>query len=292
MGILARELNAQSSSTINFKNYAEGGASVKKNSLKSWTPAHYSAKREVELNLQLLRARSASLYKNSAIGAAAINTFTANVIGSGLKLFPRINCDLVGISMESARAWSRKVKAEFELWAADCDYLNRNNFYELQRIAFNTYLVEGDSFCLLKRKYSAQNPYTLKLQLIEAGRVSNPMNGFVGTNVEMRNPDNGNRIVNGIEVDKDGALVAVWFANRQWNEIDALDATLEFNRVKVFGSRAGLRNVLQICADIRPDMYRGIPLLAPCIERDYTQLFQPVLYSKRQGLRRQRYFRG
>ena len=27
-----------------------------------------------------------------------------------------------------------------------------------------------------------------------------------------------------------------------------------------------MRNVLQICADVRPEQYRGIPLLAPCIE--------------------------
>lgn len=264
---MASGLNVSSSSTTEFRNYAEGGASVNKNSLKSWTPQHYSAKAEIELNLRLLRARSASLYKNSAIGSAVIQTFTSNVIGAGLKVFPRINYDLVGLSRDEARALSRQIKAEFALWAADCDYLRRNNFYELQRIAFNSYLVDGDSFCLLKRKNpSAQNPYSLRLQLIEAGRVSNPLGAGAGTTVEMRNATNGNRIVNGIEVDKAGALVAVWIANRYWNEIDALDATLTWQRVKIFGSRAGLRNVLQICADLRPDMFRGVPLLAPCIE--------------------------
>ena len=168
--------------------------------------------------------------------------------------------------MEEARALSRQIKAEFDLWANNCDFLNRNNFYELQRIAFNSYLVEGDNFCLLKRKHTAQVPYSLRLQLIEAGRVSNPLGGGAGTIIEMRNAENGNRIINGIEVDKSGGLVAVWVANRYWNEIDALDATLTWQRVEIYGRRTGLRNVLQICADIRPEQYRGIPLLAPCIE--------------------------
>lgn len=244
--------------------YSEGGASVNKKSLKSWTPLHLSAKSDIERPLKTLRERAHDLAINSAIGAAAINTMTANVIGAGLKVFPRIKREILGISADEARAWSRRVKAEFDLWANDSDFLKRNNFYEQQRISFQSYLVDGDNFCLLKRKLpSAQNPYSLRLQLIEAGRVANPPAGGI---TEIRNPDNGNRIVNGVEVDSDGALTAIWVANRYWNEVDALDATLTFQRVEIFGRTTGLRNVLQICADTRADMYRGVPFLAPVIE--------------------------
>lgn len=257
---------------IKVQNYAEGGASRNKKTLKSWTPTHFSAKKEIDQNLSLLRARASSLVKNSPIGAGAVNVETSNVIGAGLKLFPRIKHKELGMTAEQAREWSRKTKAEFEIWASNalaCDYLRRNNFYELQRIAFRSYLTDGDNFCLFKRrKPTADNPYSLRLQLIEAGRVSNPMTGntlTVGT-VEMKVVGSENRIINGIEVNKNGALEAVWISNRYPFEFSTLESELKWQRVRFFGRLTGCRNVLHICADSRPDQFRGEPFLAPVIE--------------------------
>lgn len=257
-----------------MKNYAEGGASLTKKTLKTWQPTHYSAKEEIDRNLSLLRARAASLYKNSPIGSAAINTLATNVIGSGLKLFPRIKTKVLGVTPEYAREWSRKTKQEFELWANNalaCDYLRRNNFAELQEISFTSNLVEGDCFCLFRRREpTAFNPYSLRLQLIEAGRVSNPYtSGIIGgafSNVEMMKVGSQNRIVNGIEVNREGALEAVWISNRIWNEPTALMPELKWQRVRWYGRDTGCRNLLHVCHDVRPDQFRGIPLLAPVIE--------------------------
>ena len=83
-------------------------------------------------------------------------------------------------------------------------------------------------------------------------------------NVEMRHGKN--RIVNGIEVNGEGALEAIWVANRQWNEFNALDAELKWQRVRFFGEKTGCRNVLHICTDTRPDQFRGVPFLAPVID--------------------------
>jgi len=252
-----------------FKNYAEGGASRTKPTLKTWTPQHFSAKYEVERNLALLRGRAASLAKNSPVGAAAVNSMTTNVIGAGLKLFPRLNAKALKISTDYARDWARNTKREFELWAESalaCDFLKRNNFAELQSIAFTSYLTDGDCFCLFKRRLpTAYNPYSLRLQLIEAGRVSNPLtDGALISNVEMTRGKN--RIVNGIEVNSDGVQVAVWISNRILNEPDASTSELKWQRVRWFGRDTGCRNLLHICKDVRPDQFRGIPLLAPVIE--------------------------
>ena len=202
---------------------------------------------------------------NSPIGHAAIKTMTTNVIGSGLKLFPRPRFDELGMTAEEARSWSRKVKREFEIWANDCDFLRRNNFYELQVVAFNGSLVDGDSFCLMKRRPGS--PYSLRLQLIEAGRVSNPIEaGYDAlSSVEMLIPSNNHRIVNGIEVDADGRLAAIHVSNRIWDEPSVV-AEVTWQRVQVFGDETGCRNVLHICRDTRPDQFRGESLLAPVIE--------------------------
>lgn len=235
--------------------YSEGGASRDKNTLKTWSPLSLSPKRDIDYNLATLRNRSRDLARNSAIGAAVVNTFSTNVIGEGLQLFPRPDAQLLGLSSDAARNWSKTVKREFALWARECDFLRRNNFAELQQIAFSNSLVDGDCFCLLRRRDSPR--YTLRLQLIEAGRVSTP-NGII----ELPLP-NG-RIVNGIETDDDGILTACHISNRLFNEPD--ERALTWQRVKFFGEESGLRNVLQICRDERPEQFRGVPILAPVIE--------------------------
>ena len=238
--------------------YSGGGASLTKKTLKTWTPLSLSAKTDIDYNLSTLRNRSRDLARNSALGSAVIQTFVGNVIGSGLQLFPKPDAKILGMTAESAREWSRQVKREFALWSENCDYLRRNNFAELQGIAFESMLVDGDSFCLFKRR--ATTPYSLKLQLVESGRVSNPG----GTTFETTYK--GNRVVNGIEVDGEGILTAAHISNRLWNEPDAVDAKLEWRRVEFFGKETGCRNVLQICRDMRPDQFRGVPILAPVIE--------------------------
>lgn len=238
--------------------YSQGGASLTKKTLKTWTPLSLSAKTDIDYNLTTLRNRSRDLARNSALGSAVIQTFVGNVIGSGLQLFPKPDAKILGMSAESARDWSRQVKREFALWSENCDYLRRNNFAELQAIAFESMLVDGDSFCLFKRR--ATTPYSLKLQLIESGRVSNPGGTTFETTFK------GNRVVNGIEVDGEGILTAAHISNRLWNEPDAVDAKLEWRRVEFFGKETGCRNVLQICRDMRPDQFRGVPILAPVIE--------------------------
>lgn len=261
----------------NFKNsgYSSGGANLDKPSLRSFQPAHYSAKADIDFNLETLRNRAADLVMNSPVGCAAVQTSTANVISSGLKLFPRLKAKELGLTPEQAIEWCRKTKLEFELWAnsLDCDYYRRNSFREMQRIAYISYLTDGDCFCIFRRRYPTRNfPYTLRLQLIEAGRVSNPVTsgkwqlGISPNAIEMKNPSNGNRIVNGIEVDSSGQFQAIWICNRHWLEPYSTEANLTWQRVKIFGDETGKRNVLHICNDSRPEQFRGVPFLAPVIE--------------------------
>lgn len=259
---------------VRASGYSEGGASTHKDSLRSWRPQRLSAKSDIDINLPLLRSRAADLATNSPIGAAAIVTSVMRTVGAGLRLFPRLPYKYLGLTADEARQWERKVTREFNLWAdsKDCDFYRRNNFFDLQNIAYAAYLTDGDSFVVFRRKASPYIPYTLRLQILESNRVSNPRDGTVtipaGVNfgVDDINPANGNHIVNGIEVDRDGSLVAFWVCNKVPGDPVDTNRLDQWTRIEAFGRRTGLPNVLQVCHDTRAEQYRGAPYLAPVLE--------------------------
>lgn len=253
--------------------YSYGGASATKQALRGYWPVKSSPKSDVDANLTTLRNRSADMYMNSPLGASAINTSRAHIIGAGLNVSPKPDYRLLGLTADEAKAWQRKVKAEFSLWAdsLECDLYKKNSFYDMQDIAFLSYLVDGDAWAAIKyRKPQSDMPYCTRVQLFEASRVCNPnsysMTGFTSPfAVEMKNVNNGNRIINGVEIDADGAVLAYWIANRV--PYDPTDSRLvNWVRVEAFGKRTGFMNILQISHEERPEQYRGVPFLAPVIE--------------------------
>ena len=252
--------------------YSEGGGSRTSNILKAWNPIRSSAKSDIDANIDALRGRSADQATNTPIGAAAIDTSAMHAIGAGLTVSPRLQFKTLGMSVDEAKNWERETAREFDLWASSvrCDLYRRNNFYDLQNIAYTTYLTDGDSFALFRRKVPDVNmPYSLRIQLVEANRVSNPLGqGYMGVlgpyAVEMQAP-NGNRIIDGVEINGDGEIAAFWISNKVPYDPTDMKPT-EWSRVEAFGSRTGMPNILQICHDIRAEQYRGVPYLAPVLE--------------------------
>ena len=205
---------------------------------------------------------------NSPIGSAVISTIAQYCIGRGLKLFPQINGEILNLNQEDCRIWNRKTAEEFNLWAMnpETDWNRRNNFYDLQWIAFISYLIDGDCFLLFKRQRpSIRNPYTLRIQLLEGNRICNPNETSYSSGTVMY-AENGNRIIDGVELDETGRQIAFWIASNVPQDLYDAPDKLQWSRVKAIGDRTGSRNILQISHDIRSDQIRGVPILAPVIE--------------------------
>ena len=245
--------------------YSEGGASRTRSTLRGYNPLKSSTKADVDVNLATLRNRSADLVCNSPLGSSAINTSRSNVIGAGLKVSPKIDYRLLGLTAEEAKEWQRQAFREFNLWANStaCDLYRKNNFFDMQDIAYMSYLVDGDGWAAIKyRRPVPDNPYCLRVQLFEASRVCNPnSSGSYGSpsyyDVEMTNNKNGNRIINGIEIDSDGAVVAYWIANRVPFDLTNPSALLKWQRVEAYGKLSGRPNILQISHEERPEDTRS-----------------------------------
>ena len=88
----------------------------------------------------------------------------------------------------------------------------------MQDIVYLSYLIDGDAWAAIKyRKPLAGCPYCTRIQLFEASRVCNPdaataFGPVSPWTVETINPNTGNRIISGVEIDTDGAVVAYWIA--------------------------------------------------------------------------------
>lgn len=259
---------------LNVKNtgYDGGGASRTSGVLKAWNPIKSSAKSDINAHLDILRSRAADQVINTPIGSAAIATTTQYTVGAGLKVFPKIKYKMLNMEPDEAEEWNKKASAEFDLWASSklCDIRKRNNFYDIQEILYKAYMTDGDSFALFRRGYNENMPYTLRIQAIEGNRVSNPMGqdyyGITGPlSVEMLAPNGVNKIVNGVEVDKDGAVEAYWISNKVPYDPVEINRATNWTRIEAFGQLVGKPNVLHICHDERPEQYRGVPYLAPVL---------------------------
>lgn len=251
--------------------YREAGASEARRALRGFIARSLSPQLDIDANNKTLRQRGRMLYMGSPIATGAINTNRTKVIGPGLTLNSAINRELLGMSSDAAKAWQRKTEAEFRLWSGkkeNCDATGVNNFAGIQQLAVVSWLASGDVFNLFKRyPPTATNPYSLRLHLVEADRVSTPMAALRASNFlnsTTGKAKNGNRIYDGVEVDAQGMIVAYYISNEYPDPMNPL--TMEWQRIPAFGEKTGLPNILQIMNAERADQYRGITYLAQVIE--------------------------
>lgn len=263
------------------KGYSSAGASWSKRAMKGFDAASGSAARDIDDNNLTLRRRSRILYMSAPLATSAIRTVRTNSVGSGLRPKPRPDRELLGMAEGDAADWCKRVEREFGLWADSrraCDASGMNSFYELQQLAMQAWLMSGDVFAAVRhRDPEPMRPYGLRLQLLEADRISTPSGtgsaaGFMSTG---RTPD-GNAIYDGVEVDRMGLAVAYHVSNAHPWEIPDAGAMPEHVRIPIWGEETGLPNILHVMEAERPGQYRGVPYLAQVIEpllqmRRYTE---------------------
>lgn len=247
--------------------YDESGAARNKNSMRGWRAYSKTPQEDIDKNIPVLRQRSRSLYMSAPLAVSAIKTNRTNIVGEGLRLKSTIDADFLRMTPDQAADWQRRAEREFELWAQSkfCDSTRVNNFYEIQQVACMSWLMNGDACVLLEYEKPMRTlPYGLRIHLIESDRVSTP--NSTGNNVYLyaTNPDNGNRIFNGVEVDGNNRVVAYHICSTYPNS--NLYSKKVWKRVKAFGEHTNVPNVLMIYETERAEQYRGVPYLAPVIE--------------------------
>lgn len=203
--------------------------------LRTWLPWDTSPRRE-HMRLALLRARSRDAYRNNAIARAAIDRMVADVIGTGVS--PKPLAEAENTRMQLIDLW--------EAWSTVCDAEGQTDFYGLQTLAFHAMLEAGEVLALLEDDDADGIP--LKIRLLESDHLP----------FKNERLSNGNRIVDGIELDARGRRVAYWLHPNHPGDGDV--SSNEPVRVPA-------RRVLHLFEATRPGQLRGVPILASVLVR-------------------------
>lgn len=233
------------------------GASKSRRSLKQWSPFGYDADSDTLLDLPTLRERSRDLIRNTPLATGAIKTKVSNIVGSGLKLQSRIDRGVLNITDEAADSWETKTEREWRLFweSKDCDAARTLNGNAITKMAYRQTIENGDVFVILPRIKRRGFPYNLKIQLIEADRITNSKYA--------RDTEN---LAGGIEKDKYGAPVKYHILKQHPGANRRFTKGMEWQIIPAFGGELGLRNVIHLFSPDRPGQSRGVPDLAPVIE--------------------------
>ena len=261
-----KRLERQNGTQMAATGYGNHGASTTINSMIGWLAGGGSAEDDIDLHGATLRKRSRDLYTGGGLARSGPATMVTNVVGWGIQPKPKIDGEALGMTDEACDEWERNTLREFNLWAEStmCDAERQKDFYTCQELAFRSMLVSGDVFVLFGMKENPLTPYQTTIRILEADRVSTP-EGSEGES-ESKEQDNGGRIIDGVEIDKEGAVVRYHIANRH-PLLGETSIQIEWTPIEAMGKETGMPNILHIMTWERPEQRRGIPFVSSQIEQ-------------------------
>jgi len=221
---------------------------------RNWRPGQTSANEILSADLPDLRARSRDLIRNVPIATGAISTVVTSVVGDGLVLQSQVDRSVLNLTDTQADEWQGKAQREFAIWARNPDFTSRLNFDEIQELVFRAVLESGDTFVVRRRRKDLADTYNLKLQVVEADRISN--DGHRANTASM---------VDGIEMDADGRPVKYWISSRHPDDV-ANGVKREWKGYEAGSTVTGQPLILHLYKQQRPDQARGVPYLSPVVE--------------------------
>ena len=229
------------------------------------------------LSRWLLVSHSRQLAISNPAASAAIDRYVGGVVGSGiLYSTPKTTALLppeYSFLMEL-------VSTRFSMASRECtlDRQGLLDFGQMQTLAIENMMLSGDIAFVRK-------PDEYSWTAIESDRIISPYymceetrSAIVDGIFKLINKENGNRIVDGVELDNDGRMVALWILKeaieRPWAACSD-----QIERIPIEDPDTGLPLCLFVFMPKRPAQYRGIPLLSPVIE----QLFLQSAYIQSEG---------
>lgn len=186
-----------------------------------------------------LREKSRALVQNVPYIAAGLGALVSHTIGTGI--VPR-----------ATGADATRINPVFAAWARVCDADGRLDFNGIVAGAYRAMEQDGEVLLRLRPRRAEDGlPVPLQLQLLEIDWLDTTRTQALGAN----------RIINGIEYDMLGAVVAYWL----WDSHPGDASTMSALRMQ--SRRIDARYIVHLFAPERPGQGRGFPRLSSVISR-------------------------
>ena len=207
------------------------------------------------LDYEALRMRSWQSYLESEIAKTVLDKFTLWMVSSGLKLQAnpmKVVLESEDIKLESTEAFNEVAEARFTVWAKSSmsDYAGMSNLNLIAQEAFKNAKIGGDVLVIIR--YIKKQ---VKVQIIDGSHLCS--SSIYGTDGYAPTLQNGNTMRHGIEINAQGEHVAYHVRTKDYKT----------ERIEARSKSTGLRTAFLVYGNkYRIDNYRGIPLIAACME--------------------------
>lgn len=220
--------------------------------------------------LRSLQDRNTKAASETAIGSMIINSFQHFVIGSGLEPQSSPENSILKWTEEVRSKFMTQAESLFRAYASSkrIDFYGKNNFNQLQSIAFRNCLVDGDA--LMHRSYrrkTKDSNYDPFVQILSGRWVRNPYG-----------KEDTKELIGGVRFDRSGREIGYYIAQTSDNLADSFDSIM----VSKINARTGFEEYDLIRLDLREaNQVRGIPVLTPVLEDIFDlETFKAAYKSK------------
>ena len=163
-----------------------------------WTVVNSPAEQVNQTQRHIIRARARDLERNSDIAEAIISNLERNVVGSGIKVQPKViktdgtEDEVLNIQIETLwKNWCR---------ARNCDITGQQSFVEMQRMIVRRKTVDGGIFFIKAYTPGGTVPFCLQAREVDE----------IDSSIYTVTAPGKNRIINGVEMDQYNKPVAYW----------------------------------------------------------------------------------
>ena len=235
---------------------------------ENWKATGLSAAAEVSAALPVLRDRSRELVRNNAYAARAMQAIQTNVVGKGIR--PAIT--------HPTQSIEDRIKEEWARWAGTpaCDYDGVYDYYGLQSLVIRS-IAESGEVLVRKRRVRREGQLSVQLQVLESDFLASDR---IFSSVQSARPNEGNRIIQGIEFNPKGKRVAYHLYETHPGNmgIDSGTAGTAFKIIRIPAEE--IRHIYRVD---RPGQLRGVPWLSPVMLRlkDFDEYEQAQLLRQK-----------
>lgn len=234
--------------------------------LALWRPQKFSADAELIPEKDMLDARASDMLRNDAFVSGGARIWKDSIVGAKFMLNAQPSTKVLWGREDDVweEEFQEEVETKFDLWAESQyhwpDSEAKKTLTELVRLGVGTFVAGGEIVALADwMPRGDQRPFRTALQMIDADRLSDPLDQGAYRNPRMRK---------GVEVDARGRPIAYYFRNTHPSEGPYHDWTLIQNQqwTRIPANRPwGRQNVLHIFEQNRPAQSRGVSAISSAL---------------------------